>query len=127
MQNIMPKITQKQVDALDKLLDSSATLQKMGAALVHNMKDQLIVGRDINEIKLKLTDAAKIDLISPVADSVGVGVNDYVSVSWSKDTSSIKNRLNTQLKDMSKIKATQFIKQVMPKGLENGKRINIVK
>jgi hypothetical protein len=123
----MPRITQKQVDALDKLLDSPATLQKMGAALVHNMKDQLIAGRDINEIKLKLTDAAKIDVISPVADSVGVGVNDYVSVSWSKDTSSIKDRLNTQLKGMTKRQANVFIKKVMPKGLENGKRINIVK
>jgi hypothetical protein len=127
MQIIMPKITQKQVDALDKLLDSPATLQKMGAALVHNMKDQLIAGREINEIKLKLTDAAKIDIISPVANSVGVGVNDYVSVSWSKDTSSIKDRLNTQLKSMSKIQAIRFVKQVMPKGLENGKRINIVR
>lgn len=123
----MPKITQKQVDALDKLLDSPATLQKMGAALVHNMKDQLIAGRDIDEIKLKLTDAARIDIISPIADSVGVGVNDYVSVSWSKDTSSIRDRLNTKLRGMSKIQARQFIKEVMPKGLENGKRINIVR
>ena len=127
MQNIMPKITQKQVDALDKLLDSPATLQKMGAALVHNMKDQLIAGRDIDEIKLKLTDAARIDILSPIASSVGVGVNDYVSVSWSKDTSSIRDRLNTQLRGMSKIQARQFIKEVMPKGLENGKRINIVR
>jgi hypothetical protein len=98
-------------DALDKLLDSPATLQKMGAALVHNMKDQLIAGRDINEIKLKLTDAAKIDIISPIADSVGVGVNDYVSVSWSKDTSSIKDRLNTQLKGMSRDKQMYLSKK----------------
>jgi len=124
----MPRITQKQVDSLDKLLDSPATLQKMGAALVHNMKDQLIAGRDINEITLKLTDAAKIDIISPVADSVGVGVNDYVSVSWSKDTSRIeRDRFNTQLKGLSKTRARQLIKQIMPKGLENGKRINIVR
>lgn len=124
----MPKITQKQVDALDKLLDSPATLQKMGAALVHNMKDQLVAGQEINEIKLRLTDAAKVDFFSPIADSVGVGVNDYVSVSWSKDTSRIEREsLNTQLKGLSKIRARQIIKQMMPKGLENGKRINIVR
>jgi hypothetical protein len=122
----MPKITQKQVDALDKLLDSPATLQKMGAALVHNMKDQLIAGKEINEIKLKLTDAAKVDTLSPVASSIGVGVNDYISVSWSKDTSKmIRDRINTQLRGASKLQAKRLIKQVMPKGLESGKRLNL--
>jgi len=122
----MPRITQKQVDALDKLLDSPATLQKMGAALVHNMKDQLVAGKDIKEIKLQLTDAARLDPVSPVADSVGVGVNDYVSVSWSKDTNKmIRDKINTQLSRASKLQAARLIKQVMPKGLETGKRLNL--
>ena len=122
----MPRITQKQVDALDKLLDSPATLQKMGAALVHNMKDQLVAGRDINEIKLQLTDATKVDTLSPVASSVGVGVNDYVSVSWSKDLDDrIRNRINEKMRGVSKLQAARLIKQVMPKGLETAKRLNL--
>ena len=122
----MPRITQKQIDALDKLLDSPATLQKMGAALVHNMKDQLIAGKDVNEIKLQLTDAAKLDPLSPVADSVGVGVNDYVSVSWSKDIDDrLKNKINENIRGVSKLQASRLIKQVMPKGLETGKRLNL--
>jgi len=122
----MPKITQKQVDALDKLLDSPATLQKMGAALVHNMKDQLVAGKEIDEIRLQLTDAAKIDILSPVADSIGVGVNDFVSVSWSKDLDNkFRDRINAELRDANKLKAASLIKQIMPKGLENGKRLNL--
>lgn len=122
----MPKITQKQVDALDKLLDSPATLQKMGAALVHNMKDQLVAGKDINEIRLQLTDAAQLDILSPVADSVGVGVNDYVSVSWSKDLDNrFRDKINSQLKVATKVQAANLLKQIMPKGLENGKRLNL--
>lgn len=122
----MPKITQKQVDALDKLLDSPATLQKMGAALVHNMKDQLVAGKDINEITLKLTDAAKVDLLSPIADSVGVGVNDYVSVSWSKDIKKPdRDRINAQLGGATRLDAAKLVKQIMPKGLEGGKRLNL--
>lgn len=122
----MPKITQKQVDALDKLLDSPATLQKMGAALVHNMKDQLVAGKEINEIRLQLTDAAKMDILSPVADSIGVSVNDYVSVSWSKDLApTFRDKINAQLKDATKVQAASLIKQIMPKGLENGKRLNV--
>ncbi|MDD4144500.1 MAG: hypothetical protein PHN68_07685 [Prolixibacteraceae bacterium] len=122
----MPKITQKQIDALDKLLNSPATLQKMGAALVHNMKDQLKAGRDIKEIVLPLTEAPKLDFASPVSDSVGVGVNDYVSVSWSKDIDSImRDKINTKIRGASKLQAARVIKQVMPKGLETGKRLKL--
>jgi hypothetical protein len=124
----MPKITQQQVDALDKLLDSPATLRQLGAALVHNMKDQLIAGRDIKEVVVKLSDAKQIDFLSPVADSVGVDVNSVVSVGWSKDTSRIeRDRLNERLSGMSKLKARSLIKQTLPKGLENGKRVNVVR
>jgi hypothetical protein len=122
----MPKITQKQIDALDKLLDSPSTLQKMGAALVHNMKDQLIAGKEIKEIVLPLTEAPKLDFASPVSDSIGVGVNDYVSVSWSKDIDKVmRDRINEKIKGTSKLQAARVVKQVMPKGLEAGKRIKL--
>jgi hypothetical protein len=98
----------------------------MGAALVHNMKDQLVAGKEIDEIRLQLTDAAKIDILSPVADSIGVGVNDFVSVSWSKDLDNkFRDRINAELRDANKLKAASLIKQIMPKGLENGKRLNL--
>lgn len=122
----MPRITQKQIDELDKLLKSPATLQKMGAALVHTMKDQLVAGRDINEIKLPLTEAPKVDFASPVSDSIDVGVNDYVSVGWSKDIDDrIRNRINERIKGLSKLQAARVVKEVMPKGLERGKRVRL--
>lgn len=122
----MPRITKTQVEALDKLLDSPATLQKMGAALVHSMKDQLVAGKEINEIVLKLTDAAKLDPLSPVASSIGVGVNDYVSVAWSKEiTTPDRDSINSKLRGIPKLQAARLIKTVMPKGLETGKRLNL--
>lgn len=124
----MPRITQKQIDGLDKLLKSPATLQKMGAALVHTMKDQLVAGKDINEIKMLLTDAPKVDFASPVSDSIDVGVNDYVSVGWSKDLDDrIRNKINEKMRGLSKIQASKLVKEVVPEGLERGKRVRLVR
>ena len=124
----MAKITRTQIDSLDKLLKSPATLQKMGAALVHNMKDQLVAGKDINEIIIPLVDTKPEDFVNPVSDSIGVGVNDYVSVGWSKELSKqIRDSVNLRLKGQSKLQAARIVKEVMPAGLESGKRVRLVR
>jgi len=124
----MAKITKEQVEALDKLLDSPATLRQLGAVLVHTMKDQLIVGKDITNITLPVIESVRESLISPVADSVDVSGNSVVSVGWSKDIDKgLQTRINERIKGISKAEAVKVLKTTFPKGIEGGKRINLKK
>ena len=124
----MAKITKEQVAALDKLLDSPASLRQLGAALVHSMKDQLIVGKEITSIELPILESRRESMISPVEDSIDVSVNDVVSVGWSKDLDkTLQVRINEELVGLSKFQAAKVLKQAYPKGLEGGKRINLRK
>jgi hypothetical protein len=124
----MAKITKEQVNALDKLLDSPATLKQLGAALVHSMKDQMIPGMEIDKITLPVVESVRESLLSPIADSIDVSVNSVVSVGWSKDLDRIAiNDINTRMKGVSKAQAQKVLKTTFPKGIEGGKRIILKK
>jgi hypothetical protein len=117
------KPTKENIAQLDKLLDSPADLQKLGAAMVHTMKQQLKPNVEITEIRMPIISSALARQGGAVEDSISVSVNDVVSVGWSADIgSAMKNKINEQIKAQPAAEAAA-IKAAMPKGLEGGKRV----
>jgi hypothetical protein len=117
------KPTKENIAGLDKLLDSPADLQKLGAAMVHTMKQQLKPNVEITEIRMPIISSGLARQGGAVEDSISVSVNDVVSVGWSADIgSAMKNKINEQIKAQPGAEAAA-IKVAMPKGLEGGKRV----
>jgi hypothetical protein len=122
------KITREQVASLDHVLDKPQDLQKIGAAVIHIMKQQLKPGVDIDHITLPVIDSHLHSVGGPVEDSISVGVNDVVSVSWSKDIEPPDRQgINERISKLGAREQAEAIKALVPKGLEAGRRVKLVR
>jgi len=123
----MVKVTPDQIAKLDKLLDSPQDLQKLGAAVVHTMKQQIKAGVDTKEIRMPLVTAEPVRG-AVVEDSIDVSANDVVSVGWSHDIGSMqRNQMNEKIRGVAPAEQVKMINTLIPKGLETGKRIKLVR
>jgi len=92
------------------------------------MKSQFKAGVEISQLTLPIVDSNLAAFGGPVEDSISVGVNDVVSVSWSHDIDVLKaEQINEEIKGLPAAQQATIINRLIPEGLQGGKRISLAR